>query len=103
MELCTAGELFYHLVKFKHFSEYDTRYFLRQIVDAIEYLHDRNIIYRDLKPENILIDQNGNLKLADFGLSKQIIGKSYSFCGSPEYLSPEMLLNKGHDQKNDIY
>ena len=91
MELCTAGELFYHLQNVTKFSEAHTRFYISQVVEAIDFLHQNNIMYRDLKPENCLIDLNGNLKLADFGLSKQVIGKSYSFCGSPEYLSPEML------------
>jgi serine/threonine protein kinase len=91
MELCTAGELFYHLQNVTKFSEPHTRFYISQVVEAIDFLHQNNIMYRDLKPENCLIDLNGNLKLADFGLSKQVVGKSYSFCGSPEYLSPEML------------
>ena len=91
MELCTAGELFYHLQNVTKFPEPHTRFYISQVVEAIDFLHQNNIMYRDLKPENCLIDLNGNLKLADFGLSKQVIGKSYSFCGSPEYLSPEML------------
>ncbi len=61
------------------------------------------MLYRDLKPENCLIDKAGNLKLADFGLSKLTRELTYSFCGSPEYLSPEMLSVVGHDYKSDVY
>lgn len=60
-----------------------------------EYLHSKNIIYRDLKPENILIDKSGYLKLTDFGFAKICEGRTYTLCGTPEYLSPEILLNKG--------
>lgn len=63
-------------------------------------------MYRDLKPENILIDEEGHLRLTDFGLSKMNVGPkdhSYSFCGSPEYMSPEMLNNTGHNYLLDYY
>lgn len=104
MDLCTAGELFYHLQMRTKFSEPETRFYIEQVVEAIDYLHDKDILYRDLKPENCLIDLKGNLKLVDFGLSKQVKDKTYSFCGSPEYLSPEMLqVENGHDLKSDIY
>jgi serine/threonine protein kinase len=61
-----------------------------------EYLHSKNIIYRDLKPENILIDKSGYLKLTDFGFAKICEGRTYTLCGTPEYLAPEILLNKGN-------
>ena len=66
-----------------------------------EYLHSKNIIYRDLKPENILISRDGYLKLTDFGFAKICEGRTYTLCGTPEYLAPEILLNKGHGKPVD--
>ena len=77
-----------------------------ELILAFEYIHKHNIIYRDLKPENILLDYEGHIKICDFNLSKKIISKEkrcFSFCGSPMYLSPEMLSNKGVNYKSDIY
>jgi len=67
-----------------------------------EYLHSKNIIYRDLKPENILIDKSGYLKLTDFGFAKICEGRTYTLCGTPEYLAPEILLNKGKKGNNKL-
>ena len=74
-------------------------------MEGIKYLHNSNIVYRDLKPENILIDLNGNIKIADFGLSKYLKKgeKTYTFCGSPDYMAPEMITKKGHDHSIDYY
>lgn len=66
-----------------------------------EYMHSLNIIYRDLKPENILIDGEGYLKLTDFGFAKYCESRTYTLCGTPEYLAPEVLLNKGHGKPVD--
>lgn len=93
MDICTGGEIFFHLSKFKRFPEELAKFYFCEILLGIEYLHSLNIVYRDLKPENILIDIDGHVKIADFGLAKIIprLNMSYSFCGSPEYMSPEML------------
>ena len=98
------GELFFHLRKAKRFPEARAKFYIAEIILAIEYLHKNGIIYRDLKPENILLADDGHLKLTDFGLSKQGIfkdEKTYSFCGTPEYLAPEILLGLGHDKAVD--
>src|SRR5690242_20627910 len=74
---------------------YVLRLYGAQVCSMFEYLHSKNIIYRDLKPENILIDKTGYLKLTDFGFAKVCEGRTYTLCGTPEYLAPEILLNKG--------
>ena len=100
MDICTGGEIFFHLNNFKRFPEHLAKFYFIEILLGMEYLHKRDIVYRDIKPENILVDIDGHVKIADFGLAKIIpkMAKSYSFCGSPEYMSPEMLRGIGHDK-----
>ena len=72
------------------------QFYAGQIVFVLDYLHSKSIIYRAIKPENILINKNGYIKLADFGLSKEIQDRTYTMCGTPGYLAPEIILNKGY-------
>jgi len=106
MEFCPGGELFYHLHRVGRLTEQQAKFYFAEVVLGLEYIHSRNIIYGDLKPENILIDIDGHIRLADFGLSKEDITPNiltYSFCGSPEYMSPEMLLLQGYSLPVDLY
>jgi serine/threonine protein kinase len=66
-----------------------------------EHMHSFNVVYRDLKPENLMLDNQGYLKLTDFGFAKIIEGRTYTLCGTPEYLAPEILTNKGHGKGVD--
>ena len=108
MDFLNGGELFTHLRKETKFSERRACFYAAQLVSALSCLHKAGIIYRDLKPENVLLDSDGNLKITDFGLSKQGVsssdkkeGKTYSFCGTPEYLAPEIIKGVGHDKAVD--
>ena len=103
MPFLSGGELFQHLRKFRTFDEKKVKFYGAQIALALEYLHEKGIVYRDLKPENILMDENGYLRLADFGMAKQLENneKAMSFCGTPEYLAPEIIIGKGHDKNAD--
>jgi serine/threonine protein kinase len=96
--------LFYRIKHEKQISESIAKFYFIELLLAFEYLHGKNIVYRDLKPENVLIDIDGHIKLADFGLSKEIKNnQTHSFCGSPEYMTPEMLRGDSHDLRLDIY
>jgi protein-serine/threonine kinase len=107
LEFCPGGEIFYHMNKVLRFSERVAKFYFAEIVLALEYLHTRSIFYRDLKPENILLDQDGHVKLADFGISRPHFterDRANSFCGSPEYMSPEMLKQgRIHGRTLDFY
>mmetsp|Transcript_30363 Transcript_30363/g.34501 ORF Transcript_30363/g.34501 Transcript_30363/m.34501 type:complete len:377 (+) Transcript_30363:45-1175(+) len=103
-EFCNGGELFFHLRKETRFSEARTRFYAGEIALALEYLHSKGVVYRDLKPENILLDHEGHIKLTDFGLSKHGVMnnvKTFTFCGTPEYLAPEILKGTGHQSAVD--
>ena len=95
-----GGELFYHLSRRGRFREHQARVFAAEITLALEYLHSMGIVYRDLKPENILIQNDGHIALTDFGLAKDGVTDpatgAKSFCGTPEYLAPEIIHRKGH-------
>ena len=103
MPFLNGGELFQHLRKFRTFDEEKVRFYGAQIALALQYLHEKGIVYRDLKPENILMDESGYLRLADFGMAKKLKDneKAMSFCGTPEYLAPEIITGEGHNKSAD--
>ena len=96
MPYIIGGELFSHLRKVGKFPESQTMFYASQILLALEYLHSLDIVYRDLKPENILMDKFGYVKLTDLGFCKIVKGRTYTLCGTPEYLAPEIILSKGY-------
>ena len=105
IDYCPGGDLDFHL-KLYLFEEDEAKFYIAELILAIEYLHNHNIIYRDLKPENILIDSENHIKLADFGLARENVPDFRivkSFCGSPSYLSPEVVKNEGATKATDIY
>ncbi|XP_047522017.1 cGMP-dependent protein kinase, isozyme 2 forms cD5/T2 isoform X1 [Pieris napi] len=105
METCLGGELWTILRDKGQFDDSTTRFYTACVVEAFHYLHSRNIIYRDLKPENLLLDSKGYVKLVDFGFSKKLQAsrKTWTFCGTPEYVAPEVIMNRGHDISADYW
>eukprot|EP01117_Protostelium_nocturnum_P020434 TRINITY_DN918_c0_g2_i1.p1 TRINITY_DN918_c0_g2~~TRINITY_DN918_c0_g2_i1.p1 ORF type:complete len:455 (-),score=106.78 TRINITY_DN918_c0_g2_i1:124-1488(-) len=105
MDFVNGGEMFFHLQKDKRFSEERSRFYAAEILLALEHLHANGIIYRDLKPENILFTHDGHICLTDFGLCKEGIeteaDRTGTFCGTPEYLAPEVLTGKGYSKPVD--
>ena len=101
MEVVTGGEMFTHLRRARKFSDEQSKFYGLIIADIFAHMHSSNIIHRDLKPENILMEASGYAKLTDFGFAKVIEHRTYTLCGTPEYIAPEVLLNKGHGKPVD--
>jgi len=98
LDYINGGELFFHLKNEGRFPEERVRLYAAEIASALSHLHSLDIVYRDLKPENILLNNDGHIVITDFGLSKQInpTEGTQTFCGTPEYLAPEVLRGEGH-------
>ena len=104
LDYFTGGELFFHLKSTGRFPEKRAKFYAAEIALAIQCLHENSIIYRDLKPENVLLDEEGHIKLTDFGLSKESITSAavtHTFCGTPEYLAPEVIHGSGYGKPVD--
>ncbi|KAL9180143.1 hypothetical protein ACHAXT_008113 [Thalassiosira profunda] len=101
IECVIGGEFFSHLRNAVKFDTQTAKFYAAHGVEIFAHLHSKDIIYRDLKPENLLLDQEGYLKITDFGFAKVVPFKTYTLCGTPEYIAPEVLLNKGHGRGVD--
>ena len=104
IDFLNGGELFTYLRQEYRFTEERAKIYAAELVEALSYLHKHGVLYRDLKPENVLLDQDGHIRITDFGLSKLNVGRedqTYSFCGTPEYLAPEIILGQGHSHQVD--
>ncbi|KAM9559808.1 ribosomal protein S6 kinase alpha-2-like isoform 2-T2 [Salvelinus alpinus] len=104
LDFLRGGDLFTRLSKEVMFTEEDVKFYLAELALALDHLHSLGIIYRDLKPENILLDEEGHIKITDFGLSKEAIDhdkRAYSFCGTIEYMAPEVVNRRGHTHSAD--
>lgn len=106
LDFCPGGELFHYLKERGRLSEGEARFYFAEVLLALGYLHGCDILYRDLKPENVLLDAEGHIVLTDFGVSREGVSNlcvRRSFCGSPEYMTPEMLRGAGYTRAVDFY
>lgn len=101
MDYVPGGELFTLLRKSQRFPHPVAKFYAAEVALAIDYLHQNNIIYRDLKPENILLSADGHLKITDFGFAKYVPDVTWTLCGTPDYLAPEIVSSKGYNKSVD--
>jgi len=104
LDYLSGGEIFFHLSKEVKFSVEKTRFYIAELVLGIGYLHSKDVVYRDLKPENVVLDSEGHVRITDFGLAKPDVtnnNPTNTFCGTPEYLAPEIIKGKGYSKSVD--
>lgn len=101
MDYIEGGELFSLLRKSQRFPNPVAKFYAAEVSLALEYLHSHNIIYRDLKPENILLDKNGHIKITDFGFAKEVPDVTWTLCGTPDYIAPEVVTTKAYNKSVD--
>ncbi|GMG00264.1 unnamed protein product [[Candida] boidinii] len=101
MDYIEGGELFSLLRKSQRFPNPVAKFYAAEVTLALEYLHSHNIIYRDLKPENILLDRNGHIKITDFGFAKEVETVTWTLCGTPDYIAPEVITTKAYNKSVD--
>ena len=100
-EYVAGGELFRRIRAEGRLNNEAAKFYAAEVVLTLEYLHSLHVVYRDLKPENLLIDSSGHIKFVDFGFAKVVTDKTFTLCGTPEYLAPEVIERKGHSQSVD--
>ena len=103
MDFVEGGELFSLLRKSQRFPNPVAKFYAAEVTLALDYLHSTHIIYRDLKPENLLLDRHGHLKITDFGFAKEVPDITWTLCGTPDYLAPEVVASKGYNKSVDWY
>jgi serine/threonine protein kinase len=104
MEFLQGGDMFTKLCDLDgHFEMTTARYYAASVLSAFAYIHAKNIVYRDLKPENLVFDGKGTLNVVDFGMAKIVKQRTYTVCGTPEYMAPEIINGRGHDQGADYW
>jgi len=101
LDVCLGGELFTILRQRRYFDEPTAKFYTACVVEAFAYMHSLGVIYRDLKPENLVLDTKGYLKVTDFGFAKQVNDKTFTLCGTPDYLAPEIVTGQGHGRAVD--
>lgn len=101
MDFIEGGELFSLLRKSQRFPNPVAKFYAAEVTLALEYLHSHDIIYRDLKPENILLDKNGHIKITDFGFAKEVKDVTWTLCGTPDYIAPEVVTTKPYNMSVD--
>lgn len=103
LEYVPGGELYKHLRLSRTFSISSALFYAAEVVSVFSYIHSQSVVYRDLKPENILVNRDGHIKVVDFGFAKFLKQgeQSYTLCGTPEYLAPEVILQNGHSFEAD--
>mmetsp|Transcript_7773 Transcript_7773/g.8564 ORF Transcript_7773/g.8564 Transcript_7773/m.8564 type:complete len:610 (+) Transcript_7773:194-2023(+) len=101
LEYVPGGEMFMYIRQYGRLQESWVRHYVAELVLILEYMHSKDIIYRDLKPENILLDVGGHIKLTDFGFAKIVTDRTWTMCGTPDYIAPEIIEGKGHNKAVD--